>query len=234
VSALVIESDTFSYSLHYSAKRRSVALQIKQGKLTVRAPFGYSLTDIKTLVAQKQPWIVKHLQHAEEQAKPDWLMQQQVPMLGTMMPLQLRSGVKSQVQHVDNCLIVTVSTRTAAQNVQRRALVLIQQWYQQQAVSWFSERVAYWQSRMQLQAGPVIIGNWQTKWGYCKHNTELGFNRRLLMAPAWVADYVVVHELAHLKHLNHSPRFWQLVRQHYPQAEQAKSWLRQQHQQMEL
>ncbi|GAB2925726.1 M48 family metallopeptidase [Rheinheimera gaetbuli] len=234
MSALVIDSPSFSYQLYYSKKRRSVALQIKQGELIVRAPLGYCLSDIQKLVEKKKSWISKHLQQAQQQVKPDWLMQRQVPVLGIMMPLHLQFGLKSQVQHVEYCLTVTVSTRTAAQNFQRRALVLIQQWYQEQAACWFTERVAYWQNRMQLRAGELVIGNWQTKWGYCKSTAQLGFNWRLLMAPAWVADYVVVHELAHLKHLNHSSRFWRLVTLHYPQAELAKVWLRQNQHQLAL
>ncbi len=234
MSALVVENESFSYSVHYSARRRSVALQIKQGQLTVRAPLGYGLADVKTLVEQKQLWILKHLQQSAVQLKPDWLALQQVPLLGTMLTLELHRAVKSSVDLCKDRLIVTVSCRTQANSYNNRVLVLLQQWYKTQAEVWFAQRVSYWQNRMQLKAADLVIGSWRTKWGYCKNTAQLGFNWRLLMAPAWVADYVVVHELAHLKHLNHSPRFWQLVAEHYPQAEQAKIWLRQHQYQLEL
>lgn len=234
MSALVIESTSFSYQLYYSTKRRSVALQIKQGKLTVRAPSGYCLSEIQKLVEKKQLWILKHLQHEARQVKPDWLAIRQVPLLGSMLKLELRRAAKSSVNLCNDTLIVTVSSRTLVDGYERRVLSLLQQWYKAQAIDWFTARLNYWQTAMQLRAGELVIGNWRTKWGYCKNTAQLGFNWRLLMAPAWVADYVVVHEMAHLKHLNHSPRFWQLVALHYPQAEQAKVWLKQNQYQLAL
>lgn len=234
MSALVVESGLFSYCVYYSARRRSVALQIKQGKLIVRAPLGYSLVDVKTLVEQKQPWILKHLHQSRAQVKPDWLALQQIPLLGTMLTLEVHRAVSSSVELCHDKLVVTVSRRTQANNYNNRVLSLLQQWYKTQALSWFMARTDYWQGKMQLQAKDLVIGNWRTKWGYCKNTAQLGFNWRLMMAPDWVADYVVVHELAHLKHLNHSNAFWQLVGQHYPQVQHAKIWLRQHQHQLEL
>lgn len=234
MSAQVIESSSFSYQLCYSSKRRSVALQIKHGELTVRAPSGCSLSDIQKLVDKKQSWILKHLQLDAQQVKPDWLASRQLPLLGAMLTLELRRAAKSSVNLYNDTLIVTVSSRTQPNGYERRVLSLLQQWYKTEASNWFTARLSYWQTQMQLRAAAVVIGNWQTKWGYCKNSTELGFNWRLMMAPAWVADYVVVHELAHIKHLDHSARFWLLVEQHYPLAAQAKLWLRQNQYQMAI
>lgn len=226
MSALKIETEQFSYTVHYSSRRRSVALQVKQGQLTVRAPLGYNLADIKKLVQQKQQWVLKHLQQVKLQTRPQWLAGQQLPLLDSTIGLTRLRGAKSVVLHDEHNITVIVSSRVQPQRYQKVLLTLLQKWYQQQALSWFSQRVFYWQNKMNVRSGNILIGNWRTKWGYCKSTAELGFNWRLMMAPAWVADYVVVHELAHLKHLNHSPRFWQLVGVHYPQAEQAKAWLK--------
>ena len=158
MSALVVESGSFSYSVHYSARRRSVALQIKQGQLMVRAPLGYGIADVKTLVEQKQLWILKHLQQSATQLKPDWLALQQVPLLGTMLTLELRRAVKSSVELCNGRLVVTVSCRTQANGYNNRVQALLQQWYKTQAVNWFTERVCYWQNRMQLKAADLVIG----------------------------------------------------------------------------
>lgn len=226
MSALKIESGPFSYSVHYSARRQSVALQVKQGQLTVRAPLGYSLSAIKALVQHKQQWILKHLQQVTLQSKPQWLAKQQLPLLGSIKVLTERRGKKSTVLYDEFCITVIVSSRVQPQRYQQVLLTLLQKWYQQQALNWFNQRVSYWQNSMGVRSGNIVIGNWRTKWGYCKSTAELGFNWRLMMAPDWVADYVVVHELAHLEHLNHSAHFWHLVYAHYPQAEHAKNWLK--------
>jgi predicted metal-dependent hydrolase len=234
VSALLIEMGSFKYSLYYSSRRRSIALQIKQGMLIVRAPLGVSVVEINKLVTQKQNWILKHVQQARQQVKPDWLTQQQIPLLGNLYALQLLQATSSAVTVQEQRIVVAVSSRIQPAGYQRQVRLLLQQWYQQQASHWFAERVQHWQQQMQLCAADIVIGNWKTKWGYCKHNGEVGFNWRLMMAPAWVADYVVVHELAHLKYLDHSARFWQLVRHYYHQASEAKSWLKQHQYWMEL
>lgn len=226
MSALMIETEQFHYIVHYSARRRSVALQVKQGQLTVRAPLGYNLAAIETLVKQKQLWILKHLQRGEQQTNPEWLAKGQLPILGELLKVDQQRGSKSAVLCNQQNLTVIVSSRVQPQRYQKVLLTLVQKWYQQQALSWFTQQVLYWQNKMNVRSGSILIGNWQTKWGYCKSTSELGFNWRLMMAPEWVANYVVVHELAHLKHLNHSARFWQLVAKHYPQAEQAKIWLK--------
>ena len=226
MSALMIETEQFSYAVHYSPRRRSVLLQVKQGRLTVRAPLGYTLAAIKTLVQQKQQWILKHLQRGALQISPEWLAKQQLPMLGNVLTLDHQRGKKSAVMYDQQNLTVIVSSLVQPQRYKKVLLTLVQKWYQQQALCWFTQQVLYWQNKMNVRSGNIRIGNWQTKWGYCKSTTELGFNWRLMMAPDWVADYVVVHELAHLRHLNHSAQFWQLVDEHYPLAEQAKDWLK--------
>lgn len=234
MSALTIDSGAFNYVVKYSSKRRSLALMIKQGELTVRAPSGVSLADINILVAQKQNWILKHLSQTRVQVAPDWLAERKIPLSGNMLELSVLRAAKNTISLEDNKVCVAISTRTKEDRVRERALALLQQWYKQQAERLFNERVGYWQRQMGLQASNVIIGNWKTKWGYCKQTAELGFNWRLMMAPVWVADYVVVHELAHLVHLNHSVRFWQLVNQFYANADEAKAWLKLNQHRMEL
>lgn len=234
LSALMIETDLFSYAVHYSIKRRSIALQIKQGQLTVRAPSGVSLPDIQALVRKKHNWILKHMRQAEQHVKPDWLAQQEVPLQGTLLTLQLQSASQSLVILDDDRVIVNISTRVQALRHNIKVRELLQQWYKKQALQWFTQRLNYWQNQMNLHAKELVIGNWQSKWGYCKQSGEIGFNWRLMMAPSWIADYVIVHELAHLKHLNHSANFWRLVQQYYMDIDVAQSWLKQHQHWMEL
>jgi predicted metal-dependent hydrolase len=234
LSELAIETSTFSYSVHFSAKRRSVALQIKQGKLSVRAPLGYCLMDVEALVQHKHSWIIRHLQRSQQLSPPDWLTQQQLPYLGDMIQLAVHRGVKSSVSFDGTVLAVTLANRITDARKQTRVLELVRQWYTERALHWFTQRTGFWQSQMNVEPGNIIIGNWKTKWGYCKHTSELGFNWRLMMAPCWIADYVLVHELAHLKYLDHSRAFWQLVQSHYPQAAQAKAWLKQNQSQLNV
>lgn len=232
MAALQLMLGELNYELNYSSKRRSVALQIADGKLTVRAPVGVSIADVNALIAKKQPWIAKHLSQAQTQRTPAWLEQSCIPLLDNILPLQVRNASDSGVLLSGGSVIVSLSKRVKATDAKLRQL--LQHWYKHQASIWFGERVAFWQREMKVTSASLTIGHWKTKWGYCKSNAELGFNWRLMMAPEWVADYVVVHELAHLRHLNHSVHFWQLVQQHYPRHKDAKLWLKQNQHRLEL
>jgi predicted metal-dependent hydrolase len=78
-----------------------------------------------------------------------------------------------------------------------------------------------------LHAKSFKVRKYKARWGSCNNRGELSFNCLLKMLPLWVVDYVIVHELCHLKHMNHSTRFWQLVEQYNPQFRLAKAWLKQ-------
>ena len=216
----------------YSKKRRTIALQIAQGSLTVRAPFGVSLKAIQALVTARSVWIEKHLAASAKAKVPDYLKLGYVPYQGRTLPLLRQRQVSSAVVLQDDALVLSVSNRVRAENVDVKAAELLRLWFSEQALHWFTARVALWQTQMQVQAKAIKVGSWNSKWGYCKSSNEVGFNWRLLMAPAWVADYVVVHELAHLRYLDHSPAFWQFVHRFYPDSQSAKQWLKQYHYQL--
>jgi predicted metal-dependent hydrolase len=90
-------------------------------------------------------------------------------------------------------------------------------------------RLEDWQGKLNLFSRSAKFRFYKSRWGSCSHNGEVALNLLLIMAPDWVRDYVVIHELCHLKHLNHSKRYWREVsRACSPQiVKQAKSWLRQ-------
>lgn len=102
----------------------------------------------------------------------------------------------------------------------------LQHWYLQQAQHYFAQNVPLWATRIGVQVRTVQIKTYKSRWGSCYSDGRIQFNWKLLQAPAWVVDYVIVHELCHLHHPNHSSVFWALVSHHYPQTKEAKHWLK--------
>lgn len=84
-----------------------------------------------------------------------------------------------------------------------------------------------WADRLELHVASVSVRNQRTRWGSCGRNGRICLNWRLALMPVWVRDYVLVHELMHLKRMDHSPRYWSLVAQAYPRYREARAWLRQ-------
>lgn len=102
-----------------------------------------------------------------------------------------------------------------------------ERWYRRQARERLTASVQRESARLGLDGWQRIrIGDTRSRWGSCSARGTLSFSWRLVVAPSWVADYVVVHELCHLRQMNHSPRFWALVREAYPRHAEAQAWLR--------
>jgi len=83
-----------------------------------------------------------------------------------------------------------------------------------------------WASRLGLDVTQVSIRDQRTRWGSCGRNGRICLNWRLMLMPDWVRDYVIVHELMHLRRMDHSPRFWRHVADAYPRCREARTWLR--------
>lgn len=97
-----------------------------------------------------------------------------------------------------------------------------------QAADVFAQRTAYFAGVMGLQYGRITIREQKTRWGSCSSNHNLNFNWKLVLAPREVLDYVVVHELCHLKEMNHSREFWAEVEKILPDYRSRRKWLKEQ------
>ena len=217
--------DFIPFTIQFSQRRRSVALQIRQGELLIRAPYGFCQTQLKLLIQQKRDWINRHIVKTQQQQKKDWISELSLPVQEQILSLCISRSGKSSTAQTDNQLLLNVSSRVSEARYPLVVKQLVIDWYRDYAQSWFENCVARRQKSMQLYPAVVRIGNWRSRWGYCKANSEVGFNWRLMMAPAWVAEYVVVHELAHLKYMNHSAAFWNLVEHFTPDYKTAQKWL---------
>jgi len=96
----------------------------------------------------------------------------------------------------------------------------------ERAAAQLPDRLRTMAARLGLQVARISIGDQRTRWGSCGRNGHITLNWRLLLMPDWVADYVLVHELMHLRRLDHSPAYWALVEAAYPRFREARSWLR--------
>ena len=101
-----------------------------------------------------------------------------------------------------------------------------QRLYRDKARDIFEQKVSYYARMMGVSYGRIAIRDQKTRWGSCSGEGNLNFNWRLIFAPAGVLDYVVVHELAHRKEMNHSPRFWMVVEDTMPEYRKYQKWLK--------
>jgi predicted metal-dependent hydrolase len=100
-------------------------------------------------------------------------------------------------------------------------------WLRTQAKADFSMRVAHHAANLGVQPKRITVRDQNTRWGSCSTTGTISFSWRLIFAPKYVLDYVVAHEVAHLREMNHGQRFWRLVRETMPETQQARTWLKQ-------
>lgn len=102
----------------------------------------------------------------------------------------------------------------------------LEKWYRKEALAVFTEKADVYAGCLKVSFNKIRIKDQKSRWGSCSSKGNLNFNWRILMAPEPVCDYVIIHELCHLIHMNHSADFWKQVESICPQYKQYKNWLR--------
>lgn len=204
------------------AKRRTIALIVERdGSLTVRAPRWTTLQDINGFIRDKTDWILRsreRLKTIAEIPKKQYVDGERFLFLGQEYELRLVRPQRPALKF-DGGFTLGVSA-------QKRGEQAFTNWFKVQAGTILNERVSVYAARHGFLPQRVRINSAKTRWGSCSPNGTLNFTWRLVMAPLEVIDYVVLHELAHLKVKDHSPRFWKLVETICPDFKRHRKWLR--------
>jgi len=204
------------------SKRRTVAIHIIDGEVEVRAPMRTSRRDIDAFVTSKERWIKGKLAKSREQAERRKAFTldygDTVPCCGDTYTITAREARRPGFDGKAFCVPAGLSPEEI-----KAACVTI---YRKLAKDYFTERMFYFAEDMGEMPASVRINNAKARWGSCSANRNINFSWRLIMADAEVIDYVIVHELAHLKEMNHSSRFWSIVEDLLPDYRKRKARLR--------
>ncbi len=205
-------------------RTRHVRLHVdEQGAVTASIPARFAAARLDPIVRERADWLHDVLTRMEQKSRDtqvDLDRGDPVRWLGRWIPTTLeRGGRRPIVRLEDDRLMLRVPEGEDAYD----ALVA---WYRREARGIFEERVDAWSELFGLTPGKVSIREQRTRWGSCTHKGDLSFNWRLVLAPEWVLDSIVVHELCHIEELNHSSRFWALLDERFPEHEAASEWLR--------
>jgi hypothetical protein len=224
-TTLTTSTTPANYHIVYS-RRRSLAIVVSNGQVTVRAPLGCNIKHIQQLVSDKQHWITRHLQR-QQTVTPLLVWQQRGTILfkGKPLPVTFSRGSKSDVNFTAAGLDICVSRRVQDVAITGWQNTLLARWLLEQATAHFTEPLQAWSKIMAVSYHEIKFGQWRRRWGYCDSNGVIGLNWQLVMAPEWVSDYVIVHELAHRLFMDHSSAFWQVVSHYIPNYPQAQAWL---------
>lgn len=205
------------------SRRKSIAVEINENaEVIVRAPNGVSQKFIQNFLLEKQAWIEKHLHHARslQKAKPkrEFKEGEIFFYLGEAYKLVITDSPKYRLFLADQRFVLSPFYANQARQE-------FEKWYKVQALKILQERVDFYANQYQFDYQSIRLNQARRQWGSCTPDNRLSFTWRLIMAPLFVIDSVVVHELVHTKVKNHSAKFWQEVYRIYPAYEKASRWM---------
>jgi hypothetical protein len=206
------------------SRRKTIALIVTpEGKLVVRAPQRATKAQIQQAIDHHAAWIQAKQQEALLQLarRPALKYQdgEKFWYLGERYPLKISPTAKKPLSFSDQFVL--------AQAALPKASAVFTTWYQEQARKLIAPRVMLYAQQFGFQVARIRIGSARTRWGSCSSRGTLSFTWRLVMAPLPVIDYVILHELAHLEHHNHSQAFWGRVAELDPEYKLHRAWLKQ-------
>jgi len=207
-----------------SRRRRTVALALERDGLTIMAPAGAERVTIERIAKGRSAWIVRKLadlQEVRQQPDREFINGESIQYLGRHYRLRVIDSIGPRTSARLKGAWLEVAVPPAADHVVRTTAIngCILRWFRARAGAHMRTRVSHWSARMGITCAGVLISDPQKRWGSCDQGNLLRFNWRIVMAPSSLIDYVVVHELCHVVHKDHSDDFWRLLANVMPDYE---------------
>lgn len=213
------------YTVQRSAKRRKLTITVERDRsVVVHAPEGISDVKIRQVVESKRQWIYEKTGHSQKYRDlphppgKELVSGESALYLGRQYRIEVVKTGLAEVRFVQRFFV-------PAMRGEKRVEALLE-WYIGRAKEKIIPRVRSHARELGVNVAGIKIMDSRYRWGSCTVKNNVGFNWRLIKAPMFIIDYVIVHELAHLIETNHTPRFWNVVRTQAPMMDKAKAWLK--------
>jgi len=221
---VVLGERAVAFKLFRVPRRRHVHVMVnEEGHLEVRAPWRFSLAEARAAIQEHGGWVLGALDEARTRVRlrPPLVSGSELPLLDERLRLRVRVDAQlSLFEPVEEAARrrlgrverrgreLDVVVRAAEQSAVRR---LLEGWFRDRAAELLPARLAPFAEALEVSYARVSVRAQRTRWGSCSSRGAISLNWRLVLLPQHLCDYVLVHELAHLREMNHGPRFWALV-----------------------
>ena len=230
---LKMDTTIISYSIRRSQRARYVSLSFDTDGVQVVAPIAMIERDIIALVEKRKQWIFSRLDRYRKRlmqipAEREFVNGEMLLFMGVHYPLNVQEhkGNYTKINLTDGKIIVTINGDIPIEKRREEIRRKLEQWYIKRAKELITERLVLFSDKIGVKINTVRFKNQKTRWGSCSLKGNLNFNWKLVMAPLVIVDYVIVHELCHMKQMNHSPKFWRLVGTQISEYQTMRKWLK--------
>jgi predicted metal-dependent hydrolase len=227
--ALQIGAQRVPYELT-RAQRRTIGFAVGPDGLKVRAPRWVSMGDIERALLERGDWILRQLQRQQQRQaqqaslRVQWGEGASLPYLGA--PLRVERGPSQRLLPAEAELPARLQLRLPEPAGEAQWRDATQAWLQAQARALFQQRLAYFAEQLGINVPKLRLSSARGRWGSASSSGVVSLNWRLMHFSEALIDYVVAHEVAHLREMNHGPRFWALVGELLPGFEDRRDALK--------
>lgn len=221
-----------SYLLTHSSRRKTVNIIVESGKVFVVIPQGVSKIQYESLIYKKAPWILKQLTDFEEISlniqKLKFQSGEKLPYLGRHYRLKVNKESVKEVSFIfsQSRFIATVPLNTNLADQREKIFPHYKKWIQDKGYQVAQKRIPHFTERLGISPTALSVREMVKRWGSCTAQQKIFLNWRIFLAPVTIVDYVLAHEVAHLKEMNHTHAYWETLRMLIPDYEERKEWLR--------
>lgn len=210
------------YQVKYSSRKTLNITVERDRSVVVHAPVGLSLEKIDSIVTSKQDWINNKISDSKKYSqimqRKEFVNGESLLFLGKLYNLTISAEEFDGIIFDDGFLI--------SEKNQKQANVYFKNWYKEQALLKINKLARLYEEKLGVKYNQLKLTDMKYRWGSCSPKGNININWRIIKAPMYVIEYLVVHELTHLLESNHSDKFWNTVSIQIPQYEKAKEWLR--------
>lgn len=229
---LVFGNTRILYTICDSKNRKTLNIAIKDGQLLVTIPSGTKAEVYEPLIRKKAPWILKQLADSEEikinNRKLRFQSGEKLPYLGRHYRLNVAKAtvLTSSLTFSKGRFQAVINKGLSLEEQRDQLYPLYMNWIREKGQHFAERRIERFVQRLGKAPSGIAVRNMEKRWGSCTPQQKILLNWRIFLAPVSMVDYVLAHEIAHLKEMNHTPAYWETLRMLIPDYEERKEWLR--------
>ena len=208
-------------------RKKTISILIKDGNVEVKAPFNLKQKEIDSFILKKEKWIKNKIlfqKSIKKLPKKKFIDGEVFKLLGKdlILKLNISDTKKTYIKNDYIFLDLKNNTKNNKEKIKRELELFFRS---------FSERILKEKTlieskKMNLKVKEIKVRSYKNRWGSCSSNGNISYNWKLIMAPERIINYVIIHELCHLIHFNHSSDYWWEVSKELPNYKESKEWLK--------
>ena len=215
----------FNISIKRTNRLKTVSLKVKNQEVVLSVPKFVTDSEIDNIIERKINWIRNKLAIEKTNRfniKRKYENGEKFLYFGSEYSLKIKHSNSDNVYLDNNIMIVEVNNNSKAVHIRN----ILNNWYIAESKKYLIKTTNYYEVLIGVSVNKLIFGKYKSKWGSCNSKKTISYDWRIIMAPLEVIHYLIIHELCHIKHLNHSNDFWKTVEKYMANYKLQKKWLK--------